>query len=218
MFYTATPSPSLRLGDVVRGFPWVVPHLASPPEGDRLPEYELRITSPSCFVVLTPCCAIGGSKRLSLAPLKELEGSLLRNPYLAKDPLRLNLRMPVEVSMPPEEWTKRGEEYQKERREAAALEGGLTYCHYHYFVYAGSDCFSEYTWRYKASSITTRSQLLDFREAFSVECDAVLNQSVLAVEMKRLELEAEARRQLRDKLAWYFGRPALEDLAILAVY
>ena len=63
--------------------------------------------------------------------------------------------------------------------------------------------------------------MIDFRKIYSLNCNMVKRESELTeadrplIESKRLELSVDTRKLLRDKISYYFWRPAPEDAAIL---
>jgi len=210
MFYVQEPDKFLRLGDVVRGYistnPTIKePNLSSKSEGY---DYKIEIGMPKYSVVLTPCCNIEKGK-ISLSPLIKIKSYFLLNPYFAEDLTRINRRMTAQQSLKPEEWEKFDEE-EKQRRLAEKINFALL----EYFVYKENEIFDEYSIRDQM----TRYYMVDMRNIYTIKCPMVRRPEELRpkdapiIESKVLQLSVPTRSELRDKIAYYYSRPAEEDI------
>ncbi len=79
------------------------------------------------------------------------------------------------------------------------------------FVYAPHALLPEYDIRGRNVAARVCYYMINFRRIYRVECDQVVNPKQVPLAAKRLQLSVEARCELRNKMAYYFGRPAEED-------
>ena len=202
-------SEALRFGDVLTGFAVFTPAIHNPP----LPEEfncQIEITRPPFYALLSPCCSIR-DEILSLAPLVKIKSSLFGNPFFAEDPTRINTKIEPINSLPPVAW-----ESMDPAEKVSRLSKGLSYTLLEYFVFKEHDLFPEYEVHRKERNIITRHYMIDYRAAFRVDCKSIKSPEKSPVGCKCLQLTNEARRQLIDKISFYFARPVAEDIAIVA--
>ena len=82
------------------------------------------------------------------------------------------------------------------------------------FIYAPSDFFLPYE---KRAGQITKYYMVDFRNIQTIRCDLIQSREKTKKEDKQilaskcLQLSKPTREDLRQKLAYYFGRPPLED-------
>lgn len=203
-FYAGDPESAWRFGDVICGFPAATPQKHKPTRED-VTGFTIRVEHPQYLAVMTPCCSIE-NKVIALAPLVEIRPSLLNNPYFEEDLTNVNRRVPPEKSVPPEAWAK----MPPERRESIRSQG-LSYVFLDLFIYQDHPLLARYTLHRKAGAIDIGHYLVDFKGIFRVECDLVDRSKEPPAGLKILQLTALTRKELRDKLSFYFGRQADED-------
>ena len=205
MFYQDQPSATFRFGDVVQGFVSATPILNNPSQTSSTLPFSVEIQRPTFSVVLSPCCSIS-DKVILLTPLIPIRPAFFDNPYLAEDMTRINRVMDPEQAVPPTIWQHLSEE-EKIKRKAV----GRAYAFVDIFVYKENDFFSKYVLHRKNGNIETNLQMIDFRNAYRLNCDKVVSPINSPVDTKRLELSIEVRGELRDKIADFYGRVPRED-------
>ncbi len=219
MFYISEHSSVLRLGDVVEGYvsthPTIISPCASITQSGQLANIDIAL--PAYSVVLSPCCSID-SGVICLTPLIEIDNKILRPPFFKEDPTRINEKVEPELSLPPSVWN--NVDFQGAKQKLLAK--GQAYAFGDYFVYEKNDIFSEYVVNMRGEdNIVTKYYMIDFRKIYSLMCDMIKRSSDLTdddrplIESKRLELSGDARLILREKLSYYFYRPAPEDAALI---
>lgn len=212
MFYAERHSEVLRLGDVVRGFP-LSSTVATPAEGGLAPaEYRIEMQIPKFSVILSPCCSIGSyGNSILLCPLSSVQKPWFRNPFFRDDFTNVNRLVPPEKSVPPKKFVTMTPD---EKLKHLASGEGFTLLEY--FVYAPHDLLERYAIGVPGEGKEEVGHYaVDFRQMVRVSCRVITNPQVPNDETisraKLLELSIEARRELREKLAHYFGKPADED-------
>ncbi|MHA1195340.1 MAG: hypothetical protein ACTSRH_02450 [Promethearchaeota archaeon] len=216
MFYKDDFTPNaLRLGDVIEGYVNFLPIIDSPWIEPINKEFNFRIEFifSKFYVIMTPCCNIE-HQLISLSPLRKIPNNLFKNPYLVEDFTRINREMDPQYTVPPDVWTERFSQEERQRR----LSQGKGYVFNYYFVYKENDIFSEYEVNIKGKKIKTRYYLVDFRYNYPLKCEKITRQKIddIILRSKCLELTVFTREELRNKLAFYYGRPAPEDNSILS--
>ncbi len=209
MFYEDTPSEALRFGDVIRGFVTSSTRIDSPKAVDPPDEYAIEVEVPEYSVVLTPCCSIRRGC-LSLTPLVHVLPKFFNNPFLTEDLTRVNREMRPEQSVPADVWENMPGEQKAARFN---LSRPLGYAFNSIFVYAPHDLLPAYELDKPGGAVETDYYMIDFARACRVLCDKVHNPQQSPLHTKLLELTVQARSELRDKMADYFGRVPAEDLA-----
>ena len=216
MFYEKEFTPNvLRFGDVIEGYVKSLPILDTPIFEASKKEYKYHIESffPKFSIVMTPCCNIE-NQLISLSPLKQIPTKLFDNPHFVEDFTRLNKEIPPEQAVSPYVWNNKfTEEIRQER-----LSSGKGYAFNYYFFYKENDIFPEYEIDLKGKKYKSRYYLVDFRYIYPLRCDKITKNKIddLILQSKCLELDVITREELRDKLAYYYGRPTLEDKTILS--
>lgn len=219
MFYQKDFSEVLRLGDVVKGFVSTWPTIISPQSS--FDQYRnlcsVDIEVPSYSVVLSPCCSIDEGV-VCLSPLIGLNNKIVKIPYFREDPTRINSVVEPDYSVPPSVWER--PEFQQEKLKRLAV--GPSYVFYHYFVYEANDIFKPYSINMRdEANIETNHYMIDFRKIYSLNCGMVKSKKNLTdedkplIESKCLELSVGTRSILREKLSYYFWRPAPEDEVLI---
>jgi len=209
MFYAYEPSPVLRFGDVVKGYvstDLVItePILSYPSLGNN---YKIEIEVPKYSVILTPCCSIGKST-ICVAPFIKVLGDFLKNSYFTEDLTRINRPLLPNQLMSTEDWDKLTPE-----RQEQIINAGEEYPLLQYFVYAEHDLFDKYLLRGHEISY----YMIDFKNVQKIKCSKIqrpeprkpLDKAIIG--SKILELSIEARRDLREKIAYFFSRVPDED-------
>jgi hypothetical protein len=202
MFYEeGKADAALRFGDVVTGFVLGAVEFDSP--GSANPEYCIQVSSGIRAVVLTPCCDIREG-RLLLVPLRKINSKWLDNPHFADDLTVINRTMSPERVFSPEAWQKMPQGNRDER-----LAKGEGYAELPWFVYAPHDLLPRYP--VKGGKAEVGHYAIDFRQVLSVGCAEVLSPTNAPGATRVLRLSIDARYDLRQKLAYFYGRPAPED-------
>lgn len=216
MFYQADTSNALRLGDVIEGYISTFPTVLSPCASHSLPEQlcSINVGMPSYSVVLSPCCSIDKGI-IMLTPLVPLDNKLFKLPYIRQQPTRINSRVEPQYTVPPAVW--HSTEFAEKRSKRMAA--GPTYIFLDYFAYDANNIFDEYRVPLKGQDdIQTRCYMIDFRSIYSLRCGMIKRQMSESdrplTDSKRLELSVPTRALLREKLSFYFYRPAPEDQAL----
>jgi hypothetical protein len=206
MFYESKPQSALRFGDVVRGYVWSSPQIDSPDANPPV-RYRVEVHSPTFAVVMSPCCSIR-EHVLAISPLIEVLPPFFRNPYFASDLTNINRTMSPEKAISPGRWAKLSPEEQQER-----LAVGNVYAFGEYFIYAPHDLLSTYTMKDKGQEDReVGHHMIDFRRICRIECNEIVTPEQAPLKTKVLQISIETRRELRDKLTWYFGRVPEEDM------
>lgn len=215
MFYAEEPSRALRFGDVVRGFVAATPKVDRPrlevTSDENGSSFSLLVSQSPFSVILSPCCSIG-DKVLSLAPLVKILPSFLKNPYFSEDLTRINRQMEPEQTVAPDVWAKLPDAEQEKRRAT-----GLGYALVEYFIFASHDLLPTYSIKSKEKAIELNTYMVDFRRTYQIQCSTINTPADSPLDAKYLELTATTRKELREKIAYYYGRTPQEDTAALAV-
>ena len=207
MFYEDRAENALRFGDVVRGFVLSAPNIDTPSAQEVKREYEIKVKRPEFAVVMSPCCSIG-DKTIALTPLIEVKWEFFLNPYVAEDLTRVNRPMTPRQAVSPSIWDRMSEE---ERARRLDFGKASSYAYSDSFVYAPHTLLKKYPVKGKGVETETGYYMIDFRRIYRVECRQISSAKQAPLEVKLLQLRIRARSELRDKLAWYFGRPSPED-------
>ena len=205
MFYTEEKSVALRFGDVLRGYFSTTPVIEEPALKGPIRTYNIDVSFPLFSVVMDPCCEIG-KKMISLTPLTPIRGSFFANPYLAEELTRVNRKMLPQQAIPPQAWEQLSPEQKQER-----LAVGLEYAFVGLFVYEHHNLLPKYGVHRRGGPIETNYYMIDFRNIFRLYCDKIISPEDAPLESKVLELSIETRKELRGKVASYYGRVPTED-------
>jgi len=203
-FYESAPDLAFRFGDVVTGFILATPFLKEP-QAPPPDEYRLGVSCPRYAAVLSPCCSIGNSTIL-LSPFLSIRTKWLNNPYLIQDLTRINREMTAQQSMPPAKWLDLDE---TERIERANSKPG--YAELPFFVNDENPLLAMYFPESPETRELRHYHMIDFRKLYRVDCPAIRSPTDCPLSVKILQLSIQARQELRDKLAYFFGRKPLED-------
>ncbi|MDD4178854.1 MAG: hypothetical protein PHH14_02235 [Candidatus Margulisbacteria bacterium] len=196
MFYAENPESRLRFGDIIKGYVGITPVINSLNADFRNSDFNIEISYPNFFVVLSPCCSIEKSL-LMIAPLEQVIGTFFRNPYFEKDLTVINKKMNAEQSIIPAIWGTLPPE-EKERR----LSEGAQFAFAELFVYEKNDLLPAYTIHMKdVTNIETNYYMVDFRKTFSVKCDLIAKNVEFA--LKYLQLSVKSRNDLRNKIGGF---------------
>ena len=207
MFYQENMDNALRFGDVLKGYIAITPSIKVPIlEVSSLNEgYNIDVNLPIFSAVLSPCCSIGHAI-ISLTPLIEVRKSFFDNPYFAEDLTRINRKMGPQQTVPPHVWDKFPQEEKLKRSEE-----GYGYAFLELFIYEKNDLFPKYTLHRKQGEIETNYYMIDFRNTYKLNYEKIKTPEDAPLESKCLQLSIQARYELRDKIAWYYGRVPEED-------
>jgi len=213
MFYLESQSNALRFGDIVRGFVATTPIIEQPNISGKTETsaFSLDVSHSPFSVVLSPCCSIG-NKVISLAPLIKIQQSFLNNPYFLEDLTRINRMMEPEQTLPPDTWVNLPALERQKRYEV-----GRAFAFVEQFVFAEHDLLPQYVLNRKSGDVSTGFYMLDFRQIYQVKCGKVNNPTDSPIDAKCLELTVSTRKELREKIANYYGRTPQEDFEELAV-
>lgn len=194
---------NLRLGDIIEGFSYFMPEFED--FVNKKSEFRMDVKLVKYFGVLTPCCSIE-DKVIILAPLKKLDGNLMKNPYYIENFTRINLPFQPQFSYPPEVWSDKFDD--QKRSEIMLLEPSYQFSEK--FVFDNNDKLEKYTLSHGKSniSIETNSYWVDFKDAFTISCNKIQRGNSYS---KILQLTTSSRHELREKLAWFYSRVPDED-------
>jgi len=208
-FYEDSPESALRFGDVVAGFQFATPQ-AHNPSRERQNDWAIAVSSPAYAVVVTPCCSIE-QRAFALAPLVQIRPSFLKNEYLAEDLTRINQKVAPEQSVPRDGW----EKLPFERRQSLIAKGP-SYVFIDCFVYEEHALLCKYTLQRKGGPVEAGHYMVDFKSICRVDCNLVDREQPAPPGTKILQLSVWTRQAMREKLSYYYGRPAEEDLSYLS--
>ena len=211
MFYVTEPSKSLRMGDVVQGFVIAFPKVDTP-DNQLIETYSVTLNHPKYAAILTPCCSIE-NKEVLLAPLKKLKRSFYDNEYFYEDMTRINKMMSPKESMSATKWSSLGDDELRRRFNGDLT--SLTYAFKEIFIYDHHGLLEQYDLKHGNNCISCGFYMISFRDITRIECSAITRNIENCPGFKLLEIAATARRDLREKMADYFGRPANEDIELL---
>ena len=170
--------------------------------------YKIELEIPDYAVVLTPCCSIG-EKVLSLAPLIQARSKFYKNEFFSGDLTRINRRLPD----PSKAWAIADWESKEDEEKQSILEKNDPYTLVNFFIYEENDLFPEYTLR----SRNIRYHMINFNTVYNVKCDLIkradeMRDGDLILKSKILELSIDARKDLYEKISFYYRTP-IEDRA-----
>lgn len=208
MFYSETPSKTLRFGDVLKGFLSTYPKVLAPSSANsntNILDYQIYVSHPQFVVVMTPCCSIE-DKMISLTPLIEVKSSFFSNENWSESLIKINEPMESRLHFSNSVWEKL-----PDLRKQKAVADGVAYCLLNFFIYDKNDLLPEYVIHQKdKSTVKTNYYMIDFRSTFKVSCDDITRDKQ-PMHLKALELSIGARDTLRNKVAKYFSRVPDED-------
>ncbi len=212
MFYIDNQSNALRFGDIVRGFVTASPNIACPNSSQSAEgsSFSLDVLHSPYSVILSPCCSIG-NKLVSLAPLIKILPNFLKNPYFEEDLTRINRLMDPDQTLAPAIWGQLVEEERQKR-----LAAGRAYALVDYFIFAPHDLLPQYKLHSRDETLTNY-YMVDFRNISQVRCEVIITPANSPIDAKYLELSISTRKELREKIASYYGRTPQEDLEVVAV-
>lgn len=204
-FYADNPSKIFRLGDVITGFHSAEVEMDIP--HDDATGLQIRVTRPKFFGVMTPCCSIE-NKVISVAPLVPLRHKFFDNPHLFEDFTRLNSRIEPQNTLPPIAWSNLTPEQRTD-----LLARGQSYIFIECFVYAPNAVLGTYPLKKGTQAWPEVGHwMLDFKSIFKIDCGQIERNREAPAGIKLLELRIPARSELREKLAYFFGRVPDEDI------
>lgn len=207
MFYTDALDNVLRFGDVIEGQLSVTPILKPLKANYNNNEYSLEIVQSKYSIVLTPCCSVSDDT-IVVTPLVHIKSSFLGNPFFAEDLTRINRIMTAQNSVSPQVWSQFSVDYQTQR-----IEAGEQYALIENFIYEKNDLFTNYNLKLQGgSSISTTYYMVDFRNCTRITSINIRSEEGLFLNKKIAQLTIEARRDLRNKIADYYGRVPKEDI------
>lgn len=193
---------------MVTGFQLAALYMNSPHRSATL-DLQIHLSQPRYFAVMTPCCSIE-MKSIALAPLDELSSEFLSLPQLWDDLTSVNRQMQAERAVPPKKW-----EHLDATKRSEILAKGMRYVLLDYFIYDVHVFFEAYPLKRNKESRDFRHRLVNFKKIFRVDCSQIDRDHDAPAGVKLLQLTDDVRGQLRDKLAYFFGRVPDEDLMTL---
>ena len=203
MFYQEEIQKVLRFGDILKGYILSSSNIEEPKFNA---DFKIDVKVPDFCAVLSPCCSIG-DKIISLSPLIQVRSSFFDHPNFKQDLTRINRTMLPEQSVAPHVWERFPPE-EKERRKSV----GITYAFVELFIYRENELFPEYTVHRKdEEDFKTKYYMIDFRDAYNLNCEKIVNSTDFPLESKYLQLTKDTRSELRYKIANYYSRVPKED-------
>jgi len=210
MFYDEKPEQRLRFGDIIKGYIGITPVINVLDVDVRNCDFNIEVSYPEFFVVLTPCCSIE-KKTLIIAPLERVLGSFFLNPYFVKDLTGINKKMTAEQSVSPNIFKSWSSE-EREKRVSEEPHFALT----EFFVYEKHDLLPEYEINMKdVENIKTKYYMVNFKKTFNIKCDLINKNGDFA--LKVLQLSLGSRNDLRDKIGSFYSSRPIEDIVEEAV-
>ncbi|MGV8123499.1 MAG: hypothetical protein AB2L14_27415 [Candidatus Xenobiia bacterium LiM19] len=209
MFYTDEPGAILRFGDIIQGFVCAIPNIEQPFSDHLEKSIKIDVSFPTFYSSLTPCCSVGDSI-ITLTPLKKIKSGFYSNPYFIDDFTRINREMEPNQSVPPQIWDSETFKCEREKK----LKKGKAFAFLETFVYEGHALLPNYTIKTPSKeTVETNYYMIDFRDVFQVRCKKI--EKSAPIDTKILELTAEAREDLRQKISFYYSRQPDEDRVLL---
>jgi len=202
MFYQEGLDEDLRLGDIVKGYILAGPIINSPINNIEENNFKIDVIHPEYSVVISPCCSIE-EKSVLLTPLTGLLSIFYKNKYFIQDFTRINRIMEPQNAFPEDVWNGFTNE-EKSRRSQV----GLQYAFVDYFIFNSHDLLQKYTVNRREGNVETNYYMIDFRKIFRIECGKALK----IFKSKILQLSIQTREELRNKISYYYQRPAKEDI------
>lgn len=200
---------SLRFGDVLKGYITTDITIKEPllSMKSECHGYNIDIELPDYSVVLTPCCSIGNNV-ITLAPLTKLRSTFFKNPHFVEDFTIINREMDPEKPYLPDEW----EKLPPEEKDYLKMQGKV-YTLLELFIYEENNLFPAYEVRKQK----TNHYMIDFSKTYKLKCDLIKRPEKTPddspiLQSKYLQLSIQARSELRDKIAFYYGRIPEEDM------
>ena len=119
--------------------------------------------------------------------------------------------MEPEQAVLPSVWEKLSKEEQSKRKAK-----GSSYALLELFIYQEHEQLPEYEMsNARHEIIKTKSYMIDFRNTFKVSCEDLKRNKEKLLAAKPLQLSVVVRKELRDKIAFYYGRAPEEDEILL---
>ena len=197
-FYLDPPTKILRFGDIVSGFQLPTVRVDAP---DTSIELRIEISKRQYFVVMTPCCDIE-MQAFALAPLEQVRDAIALQPKLRENLLMVNGKFKAKDILTPEQIAR-----MDEAKQADLATAGEEYAYQDCFIYESNGLFPRYEVKRKGQTIASLDhRMVDFKKIFHVDCSMAERSQEPPEGIKVSELSLETRAQLRDKLAFYFGR------------
>jgi hypothetical protein len=205
----------LRFGDVLSGFILATPTIEEPLSTDKEHNYQVDFSLPSLSIILSPCCSISERAKdgiIVVSPLIRIRVSFFDNPYFHEDLTRINRVMEPEQSVLPSTWEKLSETEKAKRKTKK-----LSYALLDFFIYQNHKQLPPYEMsNARHETFKTNYYMIDFRNTFKVSCEDLKRNKEKLLAAKLIQLSVETRKELRDKIAFYYGRTPEEDQILLA--
>ncbi len=209
MYYEKTPELALRFGDVIRGFILAATNVDKPIFSLPSSAYSIDVEVPQFCAVLSPCCSIGDGTIL-LSSLIRVKQSFFQNPYFTEDLTRINREMEPSEKLPPSVWAQL-DAAERSKRESE----GKGYAVLDSFIYPEDAHLPRYPVKIKGGgTVETGYYMIDFRNIQKVTSKTI-NRKSAPDHTKLLQLTPSARQELRDKIAFFYGRVPEEDKILL---
>jgi hypothetical protein len=223
MFYSTNLDNFLRFGDVVRGYVTSRPIIKRPFSSvnidesydyDKQIDYDLDIDIPAYSVIITPCCSIEDGM-VSITPLTKLKPFYFKNPNFVNDFTIINRPIDPQLAFMPTKWEQKTIEEKQSITEKAK---GKPYTELSIFIYGPNGSLKPYTLK----GNTVSHYMIDFRNITTIRCQMIKRPEDLTpdeaplIASKVLQLSEITRKELREKISFYYGRSPEEDLTILA--
>ena len=90
------------------------------------------------------------------------------------------------------------------------MKDGKAYAFLDLFVYEKDNLFTPY-YLNKQENIETNCYMIDFKNIYKVKCEKINSRNNAPIDSKCLQLSIQARKELRNKISYYYGRPPEED-------
>ena len=200
MFYEEKPDKAFRFGDIISGCIVASPKIKKPILDNQNHEYILNIALSQYSAILSPSCSIG-ERKISLTPLMNVRKSFFENDYFKKDLTRLNRPMERKFTHNPKKHSKNGE-----LKGNGNVATDLVYSFVELFIYDQHEKLSTYQIRKGGINEDIRYYMIDFRNIYKLDCDAIEKAESVPLESKILQLSNASRCELIQKLNQYYLR------------
>ena len=144
---------------------------------------------------------------ITLCPLLQMSWGILANPDLKGRWTDINRKIQPWIALPI-----RQRENTSPEKKAEYLSRPPAFAYYSLFIYAGHDLLPTYTLvSKKQDDITTNWYLIDFKNAYELQCPKIVKPDNSPLESKVLQVSDQTREDLRRKIAAYYARVPNEE-------
>lgn len=202
----------IRFGDVLTNLTSFIPRIYNLHKSNENYKISIEMEQFNYFVSLTPCCSYSkestlGNDALTITPLRKILPKFLENSYFKEDLTRINRKLTAQQSMPEKGWIQLSIEERTSR-----MNNGLQYAFSNYFIYDGKTYLLPYeildkSENPKGNPINLSYYMIDFKHTHSI-----IMSKEEQLKSKKYQLSIDARSELRNKIAFFYGNTPNEDI------